>query len=125
MTRQRIIVVGAGMGGLAAALSPLDAKARLPWAGPPMSARSFATARLMEAWSHGLDAREAAGADGAPSSQGRVGRRFSRGVASVPGEGGWRPDGGRLKEVAVKVMFPFLGTDRYRLTLLSYRACVK
>ncbi len=43
------------------ALRPLDARARLPWAGPPMSARSFATARLMECWSHGLDAIEGAG----------------------------------------------------------------
>ena len=39
----------------------LDAKARLPWAGNTMSARSFTTARLMEAWSHGLDAIDAAG----------------------------------------------------------------
>ncbi len=46
---------------LAAALLPLDPKQRLPWAGPPMSARSFATARLMEAWSHGLDIHDAAG----------------------------------------------------------------
>ena len=47
---------------LAGALAPLDPKERLPWAGPPMSARSFATARLMEAWSHGLDIHDAAGA---------------------------------------------------------------
>ncbi len=40
---------------LVAALAPLDAKARLPWYGPPMSARSFATARLMETWAHGQD----------------------------------------------------------------------
>ncbi len=46
---------------LVAALLPLDPKERLPWAGPPMSARSFATARLMEAWSHGLDIHDAAG----------------------------------------------------------------
>lgn len=46
---------------LQAALRPLDPKARLPWAGPPMSARSFATARLMECWSHGLDALDGAG----------------------------------------------------------------
>ncbi len=46
---------------LDAALRPVDAKARLPWAGPPMSARSFATARLMECWSHGLDALDGAG----------------------------------------------------------------
>lgn len=45
---------------LQAALRPLDPKARLPWAGPPMSARSFATARLMECWSHGLDALDGA-----------------------------------------------------------------
>lgn len=40
---------------LVAALAKLDAKARLPWYGPPMSARSFATARLMETWAHGQD----------------------------------------------------------------------
>lgn len=40
---------------LSAALAPLDAKARLPWYGPSMSARSFATARLMETWAHGQD----------------------------------------------------------------------
>jgi uncharacterized protein (TIGR03084 family) len=48
---------------LAAALTPLDPRDRLPWAGPPMSARSFATARLMEAWSHGLDVHDAAGVE--------------------------------------------------------------
>jgi len=37
------------------ALSRLDPKARLRWYGPPMSARSFATARLMETWAHGQD----------------------------------------------------------------------
>jgi uncharacterized protein (TIGR03084 family) len=47
---------------LAATLAPLDARDRLPWAGNTMSVRSFTTARLMEAWSHGLDAIEAAGA---------------------------------------------------------------
>ena len=40
---------------LVEALSRLDAKARLPWYGPPMSARSFAAARLMETWAHGQD----------------------------------------------------------------------
>jgi uncharacterized protein (TIGR03084 family) len=40
---------------LVAALAGLDAKARLPWYGPTMSARSFATARLMETWAHGQD----------------------------------------------------------------------
>ncbi|RJQ82155.1 MAG: TIGR03084 family protein [Desulfobacteraceae bacterium] len=36
------------------ALEPLDPKTRLPWQ-LPMSARSLATARLMETWAHGQD----------------------------------------------------------------------
>lgn len=40
---------------LTEALAVLDPKARLPWYGPSMSARSFATARLMETWAHGQD----------------------------------------------------------------------
>ncbi|MBI2761663.1 MAG: TIGR03084 family protein [Chloroflexi bacterium] len=46
---------------LAAHAAAADPRARLPWFGPPMSARSFVTARLMEAWSHGLDIHDAAG----------------------------------------------------------------
>lgn len=46
---------------LATALRPFDGRDRLPWAGNEMSVRSFTTARLMEAWSHGLDALETAG----------------------------------------------------------------
>ncbi len=34
-------------------------KDRLPWYGPTMSARSFATARLMETWAHGQDVVDA------------------------------------------------------------------
>jgi uncharacterized protein (TIGR03084 family) len=37
------------------AFRPLGPKDRIPWFGPPMSALSFATARLMETWSHGQD----------------------------------------------------------------------
>lgn len=40
---------------LAAALAALEPRARLPWYGPDMSARSFATARLMETWAHSQD----------------------------------------------------------------------
>ncbi len=47
--------------GLVDALAPLDPKARLSWYGPPMSARSFATARLMETWAHGQDIWDALG----------------------------------------------------------------
>jgi uncharacterized protein (TIGR03084 family) len=35
---------------------------KLPWFGPPMSASSMATARLMETWAHGLDVADALGA---------------------------------------------------------------
>ena len=41
-------------------LAALDPKFRVPW-GLGMSARSFASARLMETWAHGLDIRAAAG----------------------------------------------------------------
>jgi uncharacterized protein (TIGR03084 family) len=34
---------------------------RIPWYGPPMSARSFVTARLMETWAHGQDIVDALG----------------------------------------------------------------
>jgi uncharacterized protein (TIGR03084 family) len=37
------------------ALGALDDRARVPWGGREMSARSLATARLMESWAHGLD----------------------------------------------------------------------
>ncbi|MEW5735594.1 MAG: TIGR03084 family metal-binding protein [Thermodesulfobacteriota bacterium] len=41
------------------ALAALGPKDRLPWYGPTMSARSFATARLMETWAHGQDVADA------------------------------------------------------------------
>lgn len=41
------------------ALRALPPDTRLPWFGPPMSVRSFVTARLMETWAHGLDIAEA------------------------------------------------------------------
>jgi uncharacterized protein (TIGR03084 family) len=34
---------------------------KLPWFGPPMSAASMATARLMETWAHGLDIADTLG----------------------------------------------------------------
>jgi uncharacterized protein (TIGR03084 family) len=43
------------------AMRQLKGDERLVWLGRAMSARSYATARLMEHWSHGLDILEAAG----------------------------------------------------------------
>ena len=36
---------------------------KMPWYGPPMSATSMATARLMETWAHSLDVHEALGVE--------------------------------------------------------------
>ena len=48
-----------GRAALAEALTDLPEGAKLPWFGPPMSAASMATARLMETWAHGLDVTDA------------------------------------------------------------------
>ncbi|MGW1254502.1 TIGR03084 family metal-binding protein [Streptomyces sp. NPDC002513] len=42
---------------------------RFPWYGPPMSAASMATARLMETWAHGQDIAEALGVVRAPTDR--------------------------------------------------------
>lgn len=47
----------------------MDGKTRLPWYGPPMSAMSFATARLMETWAHGQDVVDALQVARAPSDR--------------------------------------------------------
>ncbi len=41
------------------ALSRIDPKQRVPWVVAPMSAKAFATMRLMETWAHGLDIKDA------------------------------------------------------------------
>jgi uncharacterized protein (TIGR03084 family) len=40
---------------------------KLPWFGPPMSAPSMATARLMETWAHGLDVADTLGVKRPPT----------------------------------------------------------
>lgn len=42
---------------------------KLPWFGPPMSAASMATARLMETWAHGLDVADALGVTRTPTAR--------------------------------------------------------
>ena len=46
---------------LATALRDHPEGERIPWYGPPMSATSMATARLMETWAHSLDVHDALG----------------------------------------------------------------
>jgi uncharacterized protein (TIGR03084 family) len=48
-----------GRAALADRLAALPEGTKLPWFGPPMSAASMATARLMETWAHGLDVTDA------------------------------------------------------------------
>ncbi|MGB3708682.1 TIGR03084 family metal-binding protein [Gordonia sp. (in: high G+C Gram-positive bacteria)] len=48
---------------LAGALLAVPSGTKLTWFGPPMSAASMATARLMETWAHGLDVADALGAE--------------------------------------------------------------
>jgi uncharacterized protein (TIGR03084 family) len=42
---------------------------KLPWYGPPMSAASMATARLMETWAHGTDIADALGVRREPTAR--------------------------------------------------------
>ncbi|MBV9720788.1 MAG: TIGR03084 family protein [Mycobacterium sp.] len=42
---------------------------KLPWFGPPMSAASMATARLMETWAHGLDVADTLGVTRPPTAR--------------------------------------------------------
>lgn len=46
-----------------------EPKARVPWYGPAMSARSFVTARLMETWAHGQDVADGLGVRRVPTDR--------------------------------------------------------
>jgi uncharacterized protein (TIGR03084 family) len=54
---------------LAATLLALPEGTKLPWYGPPMSAASMATARLMETWAHGQDVADALGVRRTPTAR--------------------------------------------------------
>ncbi len=54
---------------LAEAAATLGDDTRVVWYGPSMGAKSFLTARLMEAWAHGIDVRDALGADHDPTDR--------------------------------------------------------
>jgi uncharacterized protein (TIGR03084 family) len=59
----------AGREELATALAGVPDGTKLPWYGPPMSAASMATARLMETWAHGYDIADALGARREPTGR--------------------------------------------------------
>ncbi|MFF4547275.1 TIGR03084 family metal-binding protein [Streptomyces sp. NPDC001435] len=58
-----------GRAALDRALRESRAGARFPWYGPPMSAASMATGRLMETWAHGQDVADALGVVRAPTDR--------------------------------------------------------
>lgn len=59
----------AGRTRLAAALAEVPDGTKIVWFGPPMSAASMATARLMETWAHGQDVADALGVTREPTSR--------------------------------------------------------
>jgi len=87
------------------ALMPLDRKARLTWYGPPMSAMSFATARIMETWAHGQDVADALGLARVPTD--RLRHIAHMGVATF----GWSFANRQMKvpdsPVRVEITSPF------------------
>jgi uncharacterized protein (TIGR03084 family) len=64
------------------ALARLDARDRIGWFEGPMSAMSFATARLMESWAHGQDVRDALGQP--PEASARLRHVAELGVRTRP-----------------------------------------
>jgi uncharacterized protein (TIGR03084 family) len=59
----------AGHAVLLTALASVPAGTKLPWFGPPMSAASMATARLMETWAHGQDVADSLGRTRTPTAR--------------------------------------------------------
>ncbi|AYN40771.1 TIGR03084 family protein [Streptomyces dangxiongensis] len=58
-----------GRAALDTALRAAPSGSRFPWFGPPMSAASMATGRLMETWAHGQDVADALGVVRAPTDR--------------------------------------------------------
>ena len=62
--------------------SRIDAARRVPWFGPPVSAASAVTARIMETWAHGQDIADALGVVRAPTR--RLRHIAHIGVSALP-----------------------------------------
>lgn len=59
----------AGRDTLVDALAGVAPGTKIPWFGPPMSATSMATARLMETWAHGQDVADTVGTQREPTDR--------------------------------------------------------
>jgi uncharacterized protein (TIGR03084 family) len=70
-------------------LAEREPRERVPWVSGPMSAMSFATARLMETWAHGVDVHDALGRPWTPTARLRhvadLGVRTRRNAYAVRG----------------------------------------
>jgi len=58
-----------GRAGMVEVLREVPEGVKLPWFGPPMSATSMGTARLMETWAHGQDVVDALGVEREPTAR--------------------------------------------------------
>ncbi|OZD14149.1 TIGR03084 family protein [Rhodococcus sp. 06-156-3C] len=85
------------------ALATVPAGVKIPWFGPPMSAASMATARLMETWAHGQDVADALGVRREPIER-------IRGVAHI---------GVRTRDFAYAVNHQTPPTEPFRVELTS------
>ncbi|AYJ50932.1 TIGR03084 family metal-binding protein [Rhodococcus sp. P1Y] len=88
---------------MAEALAKVPAGVKIPWFGPPMSAASMATARLMETWAHGQDVADALGITREPTER-------IRGVAHI---------GVRTRDFAYAVNQQTPPTEPFRVELTS------
>jgi uncharacterized protein (TIGR03084 family) len=91
------------------AFAVLDPGTSLPWYGPPMSAASSVTARLMETWAHGQDVYDALGLIRRPT--GRLRHVAHLGVRTL----GWsfRLHGRPVPETPVRVELTGPGGDSW------------
>ena len=98
-----------GRGAVNTELAVRGPRDRIPWFAGPMSAMSFATARLMETWAHGQDVRDAFGA--APEVSRRLRHVADLGVRARPFAYGAR--GGDLPDAPVRVELQGPGGERW------------
>jgi len=94
---------------MVAALRALDPKARIPWYGPAMGARSFATARLMETWAHGQDVADGLGVARVPTDRLRHVAHIGVGARAIS----YATNGRDMPEGAIRVELTGPGGDTW------------
>jgi uncharacterized protein (TIGR03084 family) len=84
---------------LLATFRGLDPTVRVPWYGPPMSAASALTARMMETWAHGQDVADTLGAVREPTARLRHVAHIGIGARAYS----YRVNGKRPPEAPIRV----------------------